>query len=328
MSTAALCTEDRGQAENTSSFLRTTTHTTMSDNNNDKTIIWQNDWITVERNSDTGRIRATVESQYSAPRILEIPVGRVMQFSNNRVVLRDDKLGSWTFVKGKGKSSLEEQAVHAARIGYLSQLRAIINDDGLPENSVLPSSQKTLLQEACSVGTDNSACIRLLLDLGDPMDYTLNDHDSILHLLARHGTLEQWYHTLYCIGDGIANKLLFRRNSLGDTPLHVAAKRGDIGIYTLIVALSGPYNEIRLKNNEGKTPCALFNENCEVLKQVVMESISDEDRERIKHDELCREELFTNARQDMELEYMSDFICNSIFRDALYDAGDPEDEES
>lgn len=299
----------------------------MSDNNDDMIIVGQNDWITVERNRGTGKMRVLVTWQYGSPRLLEIPVGRVMQFTPDRVVLRDDKLGSWTFVKGKGTDSLEEQAVHAARIGYIGQLRAIINEDGLPANSVLPSSQKTLLQEACSVGTDNSSCIQLLLDLGDPMDYTLNGHDSILHLLARHGTLEQWYDTLYHIEEDVANQLLFRRNSLGDTPLHVAAKRGVIEIYTLIVALIGQFNEIRLKNNEGKTPCELLNENCEVLKKWLDESISDEDRALIKHDERRREELLTNARQELMLEHMSDFICNSVYRGALYDAGDPEEEE-
>ena len=301
----------------------------MSDNE-EMPIVGQNDWITVRRDSETGKMRVTAKWPYQAPKVIDIQSGYVSMFMPDRVVLRDNKLGSWTFEKkGKGAGSLEEQAVHAARIGYIGQLRSIIVDDGLPVNSVLPGTQMTLLQEACSAGADNSDCIRFLINHGaDYRAKTLNDGDSILHLLARSGNLEQWYYTIYSIGDNEADSLLFFRNVLGDTPLHTAAKCGNIVIYTLIVALIGTYNEIRLKNNEGKTPCELLNENCEVLKQVVMESISDEDRERIKHDELRREELFTNARQAMELEYMSDFIRNSVFRDALYDAGDPEDEES
>lgn len=298
----------------------------MSDNE-EMPIVGQNDWITVQRNSETGKMRVTVRWPYRAPKIIDIQSGYVSMFMQDRVVLRDNKLGSWTFEKGSA-DSLEEQAVRAARDGYRGQLRTIIVDEGLPVNSVLPSTQKTLLQEACSVGTDNSDCIRLLVDHGaDYRAKTLGDGDNILHLLARRGTLEQWYYTIYSIGDNEADSLLFWRNTLGDTPLHAAAKCGNIVIYTLIVALIGPYNEIRLKNNEGKTPYELLNENCEELKRLVRESISYEDSVLIKHDEKRREELFTNARQELMLEHMSDFIRNSVYRDALYDGGVDEEEE-
>lgn len=299
----------------------------MSDNE-EMPIVGQNDWITVQRDSETGKMRVTVRWPYNAPKIIDIQSGYVSMFMPDRVVLKDNKLGSWTFEKGSG-DSLEEQAVRAARVGYKGQLRVIIDDEGLPVNSVLPSSQKTLLQEACSVGTDNSDCIQLLISHGaDYRAKTLNDGDNILHLLARRGTLEQWYYTIYSIGGEATDSLLLCRNTLGDTPLHTAAKCGDIVTYTLIAALVGPYNEIRLKNNEGKTPCELLNENCEALKKWVEESISYEDSVLIKHDEQRREELFTNARQELMLEQMSDFIRNSVYRDALYDSGEDEEEES
>lgn len=297
-------------------------------NNEEMPIVGQNDWITVQRNSETGKMRVTVRWPYNAPKIIDIQSGYVSMFMPDRVVLKDNKLGSWTFEKGSA-DSLEEQAVRAARVGYKGQLRVLIVDEGLPVNSVLPSSQKTLLQEACSVGTDNSDCIQLLISHGaDYRAKTLNDGDNILHLLARRGTLEQWYYTIYSIGGEATDSLLLCRNTLGDTPLHTAAKCGDIVTYTLIVALIGTYNEIRLKNNEGKTPYELLNENCEELKKWVEESISHEDSVLIKHDEQRREEIFTNARQELMLEQMSDFIRNSVYRDALYDSGEDEEEES
>ena len=159
--------------------------------------------------------------------------------------------------------SLETQAKRAMWKGDYITLRQIIDKKGLPAHAVIPETGRTLLQELCATGSDEgfADCLRVLVCRGvDLRRRVAGTNGTILHLLAEHGSLLKWDRVIDGLGESLMDELLCATDNEGNTPLHSAAERGRMDIYTLVAGLCGPDSaQSELENKHGKKPHEVLN---------------------------------------------------------------------
>ena len=232
--------------------------------NNDN-IKLDNGWATTEVSPD-GVITVTIK-KCANPTVHNFAVeeGGSVSSSKDKVVIKGGHGGSYTFTNGSPQQSLEDQAKEAIRKGDSDTLRDLIDKQGLSASTVIPETGRTLLQELCVTGSDEgfALCLRVLLVRGaDTHSRVSGTDETILHLLAEHGSLCKWGRAINELGKSLIDELLCATDNEGNTPLHIAAGRGRMDIYALVIGLCGPDSkQSELENKHGHKPYEVLNAN-------------------------------------------------------------------
>lgn len=227
--------------------------------------------------------------------------------------------------------SLETQAKRAIWHGDYHTLRQIIDEKGLPAHAVIPETGRTLLQELCVTGSDEgfADCLRVLACRGvDLRRRVAGTNGTILHLLAEHGSLLKWDRVIDELGESLMNDLLCTTDNEGNTPLHIAAERGRMDIYSLVAGLCGPESEqSKAENGHRNKPHEVLNDNCVELHMAVRARISsEEERQRLKKDPWFRDRVYAEESQRIMLRHMTRYFYNTVHHRTLYSKTETERE--
>lgn len=288
------------------------THTTMDNKEN---IEVDNGLVTVEVSQD-GVITITVNKGEKST-VYTFDTGD----PQTKVVVKETHGGSHAATE---KLSLEDRARIAIQNGAHLALRQLIGENGLSDDAIIPETGRNLLQELCVTGSDKgfADCLRVLLARGvNPNSRVAATGGTILHLLAEHGSLLKWDRTVNVLSKPMLDDLLRATDNDGNTPLHIAAKRGMMDIYSLVYGLCGPNSEqSKAKNKYGSKPHEVLNANClELATDVYFHTEYDEDKQRLKDDPEYRAKVYAAERHRTMLKYMTRFFYNSIHCGYMYD---------
>lgn len=293
----------------------------MSDNN--ENIKLDNGWATTEVSPD-GVITLTIK-RGEKPTVynFEAEVGGSVRSSKDKVVIKDGHGGSRTFTKDSPQQSLENQAKEAIRTGCDNTLRDLVDEKGLSVNAVIPETGRTLLQELCVTGSDEgfAYCLRVLLVRGvDTRSRVSGTDETILHLLAEHGSLLKWEITVNELNKETIDELLCTTDNEGNTPLHKAAERGRMDIYSLVDGLCGPYSkQSETKNKAGNTPYeVLYAKSAELRTAVYAHTKTEEEYQRLTRDPWFRNIAYNDMRKHIMLWHMTRYFYNAIHHRHLY----------
>lgn len=215
------------------------------------------------------------------------------------------------------------QAKRAIRKGDYVTLRELIDEQGLPASAIIPETGRTLLQELCVTGSEEgfAECLRILIfRTADLRGRVAGTNGTILHLLAENGSFIQWDRAVYELGKPLMDDLLLATDNEGNTPLHIAAERGRMDIYTLVAGLCGLESEqSKAKNKHGNKPHELLNANCVELHMAVRARISsEEERQRLKKDPWFRDRVYAEESQRLMLPRMTRYFNNLVHHRPLY----------
>lgn len=216
-----------------------------------------------------------------------------------------------------------DQAKRAIWKGDYITLRELIDKQGLPASTIIPNTGRTLLQELCVTGSDEgfAECLRVLIFRGVDLRGRVTGTDgTILHLLAEHGSIIKWDRVVNELGKSLLDELLCATDNEGNTPLHSAAERGRMDIYSLVVGLCGPDSEqSKAENGHRNKPHEVLNDNCVELHMAVRARISsEEERQRLKKDPWFRDRIYDEESQRLMLPRMTRYFNNLVHHRPLY----------
>lgn len=129
---------------------------------------------------------------------------------------------------------------------YQACLEAVLGEDSLAD---FPAPPEAIGWVNLAVATDNPRLVELVMHLGAPLAGCRLEGGSLLHAIAEleASCLLRW--SLEQGGDPNAC------DAKGDTPLHIAARCGNLDALTRLVAAGG---SLYSSNEEGDTPLAFF----------------------------------------------------------------------
>lgn len=129
---------------------------------------------------------------------------------------------------------------------YQACLEAVLGEDSLAD---FPAPPEAIGWANLAVATDNPRLVELVMSLGAPLAGCRLDGGSLLHAIAEleascllRWSLEQGQDPNVC-------------DTKGETPLHIAARCGNLDALTRLVAAGG---SLDCSNEEGNTPLAFF----------------------------------------------------------------------
>lgn len=131
-------------------------------------------------------------------------------------------------------------------LAYQACLAALLGDDSLGDFPVLP---ETIGWLNLAVATDNPVLVELLLDLGAPLAGCRPTGGNLLHAVT-----ESDAHSLlpWSLERGVDPNGV---DEVGETPLHIAARCGNLATLIELVAAGG---SLEAANTVGETPLAFF----------------------------------------------------------------------
>lgn len=224
------------------------------------------------------------------------------------------------------RPSLEEQAMRAIWKGDHNTLRYLIDERGLSVNATIPETGRTLLQELCTTGSDEgfADCLRVLMyrgvDLRRRVTGTNGTNGTILHLLAEHGSLLKWDRVVNELSKPMMDELLCTTDNEGNTPLHSAAERGRMDIYSLVAGLCGPDSaQSEVENKYGNTPYDVLSVACVELNIAAnARTAKAEDMEHSGKGSWYRNMACTDESRRIMLHHMMHYFNNLVHHRPLY----------
>ena len=216
------------------------------------------------------------------------------------------------------------QAEHAIWEGDYVTLRSLMDKQGLPASTVIPETGRTLLQELCVTGSDAgfADCLRILIcRAADLRGRVTGTNGTILHLLAEHGSLLKWDRVVNELGKPLIDELLQATDNEGNTPLHIAAERGRMDIYALVIGLCGPDSkQSELENKHGHKPHDLLNVSCAELNVAACtRAMKAWGMERSGKDSRQYSDMvYAEESRRIVLQHMIRYFYNSVHHRTLY----------
>ena len=147
--------------------------------------------------------------------------------------------------KNLQKEKLHKQLFLAARNGNYQMLESALLA-GVPANLLESGTSDTALLISCRAG--DATLVQLCLDFGAKNDPHPDFGETALHIICRNGNYKAAIVILEASKENLANHVICNLlNDNGQTPLHLAAIKGDLEMFQLILFYGG---DILKLNNE------------------------------------------------------------------------------